>query len=237
MTFSLGVFLTLLTSITTGFAGRFLGYRGTKFFVLTGAFATVCINTWNLIYINEIGLTTVDLGEFISFDLLVINWVLIFDVLACLMVWMVSVVSASIQLFSCFYMRFDPHFIRFMVYLTLFTFFMFLFITSGNFMYVIWGWEGIGICSYLLITFWYTRVQANKSALKALLVNKIGDIGLLLGIVLVFYFIKSIDLLSVFSLAQLISSVSGDNFFPYYMLFFGFFLAIIAKSAQFGLHI
>lgn len=134
----------------------------------------------------------------------------------------------------------DPHLSRFLSYLSLFTFFMFILVTSDNFIQLFLGWEGVGLCSYLLINFWFTRIEANKAAMKALLMNRIGDFGLLLGILLLFYFLRTVDFSVVFTLA------------PYFMLktfyilnvdyeiltFVCFFLFIgsIGKSAQIGLH-
>jgi NADH:ubiquinone oxidoreductase subunit 5 (subunit L)/multisubunit Na+/H+ antiporter MnhA subunit len=97
-----------------------------------------------------------------------------------------------------------------MSYLSLFTFFMFILVSGDNFIQLFLGWEGIGLCSYLLISFWNTRVQANKSALKALIVNRIGDFGFLCGSLLLFYIFRSLDFSTVFVLAPYFKNI---NFF------------------------
>jgi len=103
-------------------------------------------------------------------------------------------------------MKTDPHFIRFISYLSLFTFFMFILVTASNFIQLFLGWEGVGICSYLLINFWFTRLQANKAAIKALLMNRIGDIGFLLGTVLTFALFKTVDFSILSTLLPVVAS-------------------------------
>jgi proton-translocating NADH-quinone oxidoreductase chain L len=156
------------------------------------------------------------------------------------MLVMVTIVSGSVHFYSIGYMRDDVSISRFISYLSLFTFFMFILVTGDNFVQLFLGWEGIGLCSYLLISFWNSRVQANKSALKALILNRIGDFGFLCGLVLIFYFFRSVDFTIVFTLAPFFSDI--------YFIFLGFefsfldtvcfflFLGSMGKSAQIGLH-
>ena len=108
---------------------------------------------------------------------------LLFDNISLGMLILVTSISLLVHIFSINYMAYDPHIQRFMSYLSLFTFFMIVLVTSENLIQIFIGWEGVGLCSYLLINFWFGRIQANKSAVKAVLVNKIGDIALLLAIV------------------------------------------------------
>jgi NADH-ubiquinone oxidoreductase chain 5 len=115
------------------------------------------------------------------------------DPLAVTMLAMVSIVSTLVHMYSFAYMSTDPHFVRFISYLSLFTFFMFILVTASNFLQLFMGWEGVGICSYLLINFWFTRLQANKAAIKAMLMNRIGDIGFMIGMVLAFGHYKTFD--------------------------------------------
>lgn len=115
------------------------------------------------------------------------------DTLSTSMLLMVSIISGLVHFYSFSYMKTDPHFLRFISYLSLFTFFMFVLVSAANLVVFFVGWEGVGICSYLLINFWYTRGQANKAALKALLMNRVGDIGFLLGVVLLFAISGSVD--------------------------------------------
>jgi NADH:ubiquinone oxidoreductase subunit 5 (subunit L)/multisubunit Na+/H+ antiporter MnhA subunit len=134
----------------------------------------------------------------------------------------------------------DPFLIRFLGLLSLFTFFMLILLSSSNLIQLFLGWEGIGICSYFLIGFWYTRVQANKAALKALIVNRIGDIALLLGLSLCVYVFRSTDFSVVFSLAPLYTDTTvffcNINFNLIELLCFFFLIAAVGKSAQIGLH-
>jgi NADH-ubiquinone oxidoreductase chain 5 len=102
-------------------------------------------------------------------------------------------------------MKTDPHFNRFISYLSLFTFFMFILVTASNFVQLFLGWEGVGICSYLLINFWFTRIQANKAAIKAMLMNRIGDIGFLIGVSLTFALFKTVDFAALNHVASAVS--------------------------------
>jgi NADH:ubiquinone oxidoreductase subunit 5 (subunit L)/multisubunit Na+/H+ antiporter MnhA subunit len=106
------------------------------------------------------------------------------------MLIVVTFISSLVHLYSTEYMSHDPHLPRFMSYLSLFTFFMLILVTADNFIQLFVGWEGVGLCSYLLINFWFTRIQANKAAMKAMIVIKIGDFGLSLGIAFIFFFSK-----------------------------------------------
>ena len=102
------------------------------------------------------------------------------------MCFTVTLISTLVHLYSTSYMSHDPHQPRFMAYLSLFTFFMLMLITADNFIQLFLGWEGVGLCSYLLINFWFTRLQANKAAIKAMVINRVGDVGLALGVFSVF---------------------------------------------------
>jgi len=145
------------------------------------------------------------LGTWINCSLFVVNWGFIFDSLSISMVLMVGIVSGSVHFYSLGYMSEDPCLVRFISYLSLFTFFMFILVTSDNFIQLFLGWEGIGLCSYLLISFWNTRVQANKAALKALVVNRIGDFGFICGVMIIFYFLRTVDFALVFFCSTLFS--------------------------------
>merc|ERR1712115_5108 len=112
-------------------------------------------------------------------------------------------VSSLVHLYSIEYMSHDPHLPRFMSYLSLFTFFMLILVTADNYIQMFLGWEGIGLASYLLINFWFTRIQANKAAIKAMVVNRIGDFGLALGIFAIYVKYKAVDYSTVFALTPL----------------------------------
>ena len=163
-----------------------------------------------------------------------------FDSVTMSMMAMISIVSTVVHIYGSSYMSGDPHLSRFMSYLSLFTFFMFILITADNFIQLFLGWEGVGVCSYLLINFWFSRIQANKSAIKALIMNRIGDFGLLIGIILIFYFFRSTDFSFIFTLAPYFVAVNF-KFFGYklnvlFVITFFLFIGSMGKSAQIGLH-
>ena len=156
------------------------------------------------------------------------------------MFFVVNLVSSLVHVSSCSYMAEDPHLPRFMSYLSLFTFFMLLLVTADNLLQLFLGWEGVGICSYLLINFWFTRVQANKAAIKAIVINRIGDIGFLLGAVLVFVVYNTLD----FTVLQLLASpelntvyfIKSTGIYYQDIICFFFLIGVVGKSAQLGLH-
>ena len=141
-------------------------------------------------------------------ELLIVNWGFYFDPLSTVMLIVVTGVSSLVHLYSTEYMNGDPHQGRFMSYLSLFTGFMLLLVTADNFVVMFFGWEGIGLASFLLISFWHTRIQASKSALKAMLVNRVGDVGLALGICVIFLCFKSVDYSTVFALVPCVIDTS-----------------------------
>jgi proton-translocating NADH-quinone oxidoreductase chain L len=194
---------------------------------------------WKVAVLGSIQFAT--LGVWIKSGLFVVNWGFIFDSLSVSMLLMVSLVSGAVHYYSLGYMETDPSVCRFISYLSLFTFFMFILVSGDNFIQLFLGWEGIGLCSYLLISFWNTRIQANKASLKALILNRVGDFGLLCGIVLIFYFFRTVDFSIVFVLApffsEVIFSLLGFDFFCLDAICFFLFIGCIGKSAQVGLHL
>lgn len=154
-----------------------------------------------------------------------------FDSLTVSMFLVVNVISFLVHVYSIKYMSEDPHIVRFMSYLSFFTFFMLILVSADNFIQMFLGWEGVGLCSYLLISFWFTRVQANKAAIKALIVNRVGDFGLSIGIIFIFFFFRSVDFATVFALAPF---YSGNAFLEVACLLL--FVGSVGKSAQLGLH-
>merc|ERR1712093_338997 len=130
------------------------------------------------------------------------SWGFMFDSLTVVMLVVVTCVSTLVHLYSTEYMGGDPHLPRFMSYLSLFTFFMLILVTADNFVQLFVGWEGVGLCSYLLINFWFARLQANKAAIQAMLVNRIGDLGLALGTVAIFAAFGTLEYEPVFNSAM-----------------------------------
>jgi len=129
-----------------------------------------------------------------------------FDSLTVVMCCTVTFVSSIVHLYSTEYMAYDPHLSRFMSYLSLFTFFMLILVTADNFIQMFVGWEGVGLCSYLLINFWFTRIQANKAAIKAMFMNRIGDFGLVIGILIIFAEYKAVDYATLFATTSLFTN-------------------------------
>jgi NADH-quinone oxidoreductase subunit L len=179
-------------------------------------------------------LTWIDSGSF------EISWALKWDTLSAVMVLMVTFVSAMIHVYSVGYMGHDSSVPRFMAYISLFTFFMLMLVTADNLVQMFFGWEGVGLTSYLLIGFWYTRPSANAAAIKAFLVNRVGDFGFGLGIFATFVLFDSIQLDTIFAAAEgqkdAVLSVFGGNLHALTVICLLLFVGAMGKSAQIGLH-
>jgi NADH-ubiquinone oxidoreductase chain 5 len=171
----------------------------------------------------------INLGNWVDFDNLVIDWEFCIDSMNILLLFVVIFISSLVHLYSWDYMKNDPHFTRFISYLSLFTFFMIILLAANNFIVMFIGWEGVGLSSYLLINFWYTRIQANKAAIKAMIINKIGDFGLLVGMMLIFKFFETFNYHEVFMLSYLYKTKMD-------LICFFLFIGCMGKSAQIGLH-
>jgi NADH-quinone oxidoreductase subunit L len=169
-----------------------------------------------------------------------VSWSLKLDTLSAVMMAVVSVVSALIHVYSVGYMADDPGVPRFMAYLNLFTFFMLMLVTADNLLQLFFGWEGVGLASYLLIGFWYDRPSANAAAIKAFVVNRIGDFGFLLGILGTFVLFQSINLDVIFAAApaeaDTMVSVFGGQYHALTVISLLLFIGAMGKSAQLGLH-
>nr|YP_004563951.1 NADH dehydrogenase subunit 5 [Phytophthora mirabilis]ADK76346.1 NADH dehydrogenase subunit 5 [Phytophthora mirabilis] len=236
------IFLPFLGSVAAGLFGFYIGRKGSVFITTLTTFLS-CIFSLIIIYnsiTNEYEYILY-ISNWINSGLFNCNWCFLFDSLTMIMLVVVTSISTLVHLYSSQYMAHDPHLSRFMSYLSLFTFFMIILVTGDNFMQMFVGWEGVGFCSYLLINFWFTRLQANKAAIKAMLVNRISDLILLLGVLTIFYNIRTIEYFSTFAA---ISIVKDFKF-----IFFNYILSIIdvacilifigamGKSAQIFLHL
>ena len=236
--------LIILFPLLGFFSGSLLGKslsRGICFITTFFTFLSLIFSIYLFIDILSSGCHyKLILGSWISVDSLEIKWSFCFDSLTAVMLIVVTFISTLVHLYSTEYMKHDPHLPRFMSYLSLFTFFMLILITSNNFLQMFVGWEGVGLCSYLLINFWFTRIQANKSAIKAMLVNRIGDFALLLAIFSICFIFNTLEYDVVFTLVPLILD---------YFLVVGFFkinlldticlllfIGAMGKSAQLSLH-
>lgn len=238
----LTIFLPLFNSFVLGFFGRFLGKKGSAFFSLLCLFLSLFCSAflfYEVILYNQPCYCLI--SNWINIGILDLNWEFLFDSLTCTMLLLVFFVSFLVHCYSIDYMSEDPHFSRFFSYLSLFTFFMVILVTSGNIVQLFIGWEGVGLASFLLINFWFTREEANKSALKAVIVNRFGDFFFYLAIIFIFYLFKTFNFFTIFSLSYLFCDLNFIIFgfeFPILNLIALFiFLGAVGKSAQLGLHI
>ena len=235
------VFLPLLGFCAAAGFGRGLGIRGAPIVTTTCVFTSFLLSC---VVAYEVALCAspcyLSLGSWFSSELFDAHWGFLFDSLTGVMLIVVTSVSTFVHLYSISYMGEDPHLPRFMSYLSLFTFFMLMLITADNFVQMFFGWEGVGLASYLLINFWFTRLQANKSAIKAMVVNRVGDFGLALGVFGIFASFHSVDFTTVFACAH--SCVGQRIVFCTFdldlmnTLCVLLFVGAIGKSAQLGLH-
>ena len=180
------VFLPLLAAIISGFFGNKLGNRFSE--ILTSLFVSISaifsIYIFYNVMINDYN-SNIIISSWISSGTLEVNWSIKIDPLSSVMLVVVTFISSLVHIYSIGYMHHDPHKPRFMSYLSLFTFSMLMLVTSDNFLQLFFGWEGVGVCSYFLIGFWFKKQSANNAAIKAFLVNRVGDFGLALGIFLI----------------------------------------------------
>ena len=182
----------------------------------------------------------VTLLEWISVGSFSVDWALRVDSLTAVMLVVVNTVSSIVHIYSIGYMSHDPHKPRFMAYLSLFTFSMLMLVTADNFIQLFFGWEGVGLCSYLLIGFWFKKPEANAAAQKAFVVNRVADVAMALGVAAIFLAFNSVQFNQVFSLAENQSHVPLE-FFGYYiptleLICVLLFIGAMGKSAQLFLH-
>ena len=235
------VFLPLIAAFIAGFFGRWIGDRGAQLgtcLALMAAAVLGAIVFWIVAF--EGHTRTIELLTWIDAGDLQVRWALRYDTLSAVMVAMVTLVSAMVHIYSVGYMAHDKSVPRFMAYLSLFTFFMLMLVTADNFVQLFFGWEGVGLCSYLLIGFWYERPTANAAAIKAFVVNRVGDFGFALGIFAVYLIFGSLQFDTVFAAAP-DAAHNTINFLGHpvdaitvtcILLFVG----AMGKSAQLGLH-
>jgi NADH-ubiquinone oxidoreductase chain 5 len=226
------IILPLLGSIVSGFFGRKIGVTGARIITCS---CVITVTILAIIAFLEIGLNQstvkIELFRWIDAEALNIKWAFNFDSLTVSMLIPVLIVSSLVHIYSIGYMSHDPHNQRFFSYLSLFTFMMIILVTANNFLLMFVGWEGVGVCSYLLVSFWFTRIAANQSSLSAFLTNRVGDYLLTVGMFAILWSFGNLDYNTVFSLA------------PYYnenvIIFIGICLLIgaMAKSSQVGLHV
>ena len=226
------IILPLLGSIFSGFFGINIGVKGSHLITCSSIIITTILA---ILIFFEVGFNnipvTINIARWIDVESLNVLWSFKFDSLTVSMLLPVLIVSSLVHIYSISYMSHDPHNQRFFSYLSLFTFMMIILVTGNNYLLMFVGWEGVGICSYLLVNFWFTRIAANQSSISAFLTNRVGDCFLTIGIFAILWSFGNIEYNLVFSLV------------PYYneniITIIGICLLIgaTAKSSQIGLHI
>jgi NADH-quinone oxidoreductase subunit L len=235
------VFFPLIGALIAGLFGRVIGHRPAEL-IATGLLLASAL-------LSCLGFATIAMGgesmsihvlSFIHSGTMNIDWVLRIDALTSVMLVVVTGVSSLVHVYSIGYMSHDPGRARFFAYLSLFTFMMLMLVTADNFVQLFFGWEGVGLASYLLIGFWYKKPSANAAAMKAFVVNRVGDFGLIIGMAVIYFIVGSLQFDEVFASANALAESQFD--------FLGWtvptltticlllFMGAMGKSAQFMLH-
>ncbi len=235
------VFLPLLGAITAGLFGRWLGDRGARWAATGPLLLAAVLAAVAVVQVTQGGQPrSVEVMRWIVSGNFEVSWTLRYDSLSAVMAAMVTLVSSMIHLYSFGYMAHDRSIPRFFSYLSLFTFFMLMLVTADNFLQMFFGWEGVGLASYLLIGFWYDRPSANAAAIKAFLVNRVGDFGFALGIFGVFLAFNAVSFETVFQAVPGMADKSirflGMELPLITTLCLLLFVGAMGKSAQLGLH-
>ncbi len=239
------VFLPLFGAIIAGLFGRKIGDRGSQF-VTAGSLVVSAVLSW-IVFLSFAGAhdqpnqsTTIHLLSWIASGDFQLDWALRIDTLTAVMLVVVTTVSAVVHIYSVGYMEDDPSKPRFMAYLSLFTFAMLMLVTADNLVQMFFGWEGVGLCSYLLIGFWYHKPEANAAAMKAFIVNRVGDFGFALGIFGCFFLFGTVSFDGIFAAAPNFSDATllflGTEWHAPTIICILLFIGAMGKSAQIGLH-
>jgi len=226
------VILPLIGSIISGFFGRKIGVIGAQLITCSSILVTTLLAILAFIEVGYNNIpVTINLVKWIDVESLNIFWGFYFDSLTVSMLIPVLIVSSLVHIYSIGYMNHDPHNQRFFSYLSLFTFMMIILVTANNYLLMFLGWEGVGVCSYLLVNFWFTRIAANQSSISAFLTNRVGDCFLTIGIFILLWSFGNIDYSTIFSLAPYLNQDI--------ITLIGICLLIgaMAKSSQIGLHV
>ena len=235
------VFLPLIGFLIAGCFGRWIGVRASE--IVTTAFLFVAMLLSWIAFIRVgfgAGATHVQVANWMTSGELAVDWAFRIDTLTAVMLIVVTTVSALVHLYSMGYMHEDPHRPRFFAYLSLFTFAMLMLVTADNLVQMFFGWEGVGLASYLLIGFWYEKPSANAAAIKAFIVNRVGDFGFALGIFLVFVLFGSVAFEGIFprvgEFANSTFHFLGYDWHALTLACLLLFMGAMGKSAQVPLH-
>ena len=233
--------LPLIASIISGFFGKLIGDRSSE--IITSLLVSISA-IFSVLVLYEVVVNqyqeNIIIATWISSGSLEVNWSMKIDSLSAVMLVVVTSVSALVHIYSIGYMSHDPHKPRFMAYLSLFTFAMLMLVTADNFIQLFFGWEGVGLCSYFLIGFWFKKESANKAAIKAFVVNRVGDFGFAHGIFLIFYLFGTVNYTEVFAEIPNITDKNlvflGITFNAVDLICLLLFIGAMGKSAQILLH-
>ena len=235
------IFLPLLGFLFCFLLGKQFNYR--VYQISTTSILFLCtLFSWIIFiqFINNKETEIIFILNWITSGNFIVDWSIRLDTLTAVMFIVVTTVSACVHLYSIGYMEEDPSKIRFMGYLSLFTFFMLVLVSSNNLLQMFFGWEGVGLASYLLIGFWHHKDSANKAAIKAFVVNRVGDFGYAIGIAGIFYIFGTVSFDSIFSQVDQFSEHQiqflSFSFPTLDFLCFLLFIGAMGKSAQLGLH-
>lgn len=235
------VFLPLIGFLIAGLFGRLIGARGSEI-VTTSLLMVSAVLSWIAFFDVGFGAgtTRIQVATWLASGDLRVDWAFRIDTLTAVMLVVVNTVSSLVHLYSIGYMHEDPHRPRFFAYLSLFTFAMLMLVTADNLLQMFFGWEGVGLASYLLIGFWYQKPSANAAAIKAFIVNRVGDFGFLLGMFLVFVLTGSVAFESIFpqiaGLTEKTFRFIGYDWNALTLTCLLLFMGAMGKSAQFLLH-
>jgi NADH-quinone oxidoreductase subunit L len=235
------VFLPIIGSAIAGLFGRVIGARPSELITTGLLFVSAALS---LVAFNDVAIEghkyIIPILPWIHSGAFVADWTVRIDSITAVMLVVVTGVSSLVHLYSIGYMAEDPHRPRFFSYLSFFTFAMLMLVTANNFLQLFFGWEGVGLASYLLIGFWYTRPSANAAAIKAFIVNRVGDFGFALGIFGVWAIFGTLDFDSVFAAAPHMvgktMEFAGHHVDVLTTLCLLLFVGAMGKSAQIGLH-
>lgn len=226
------IVLPLLGSIVSGFFGRKVGVSGAQLITCSSVIVTTILA---ILAFFEVGLNNIPVSiylfRWIDIEWFNIVWGFQFDSLTVSMLIPVLIISSLVHIYSISYMSADPHNQRFFSYLSLFTFMMVILVTANNYLLMFVGWEGVGVCSYLLVSFWFTRIAANQSSMSAFLTNRVGDCLLTVGMFTILWSLGNLDYATVFSLAPYIN----ENIIT--IIGICLLIGAMAKSSQIGLHV
>ena len=235
------IFLPLLGAFIAGFFGNKFNQKYSQ--LITSLFVSISSILSIIVFLKVLNYgysNNLLISSWINSGTLNVNWSIKVDALSSLMMVVVTLVSALVHIYSIGYMSHDPHKPRFMSYLSLFTFAMLVLVTSDNFLQLFFGWEGVGLCSYFLIGFWFKKKAANAAAIKAFVVNRVGDFGFALGIFLIFYYFGTVNYNEVFNQIQTLNAKNinflGFEFKSIDLICILLFIGAMGKSAQIFLH-